>query len=916
MDRREFLGWDRPLLALVSEWLLVRREALASMLVVVPTAQSGRRLRERLAEAGGVLGPRVVTPAFFLEARRAAPAGPELVAWVEVLEAVADWKEFAGAFPRPPGEGEERGWAVALARSLAELRRHLQEAGMTIAMAAGRLKEGIEAERWSALAGLERRVERTLGGWGWRSKSVALADDRLVLPGDVEKVVVAGVCDPWPVVVRRWQELEVPVTILVGGPREAGVDEWGRPREEEWLEGEFSWPDGERGSVQLGADPRQQAELAKQTVARNGESSEEVALGSADEEVAGELVRVFGRSGWKVFDPGGAAGELGLARWFALWRRWLVEPHLRAVADLLGRSETGVLVRGRRAQKARTLTLVRDRWLAARSEDIRRLLEGDRIREREREGVEELAAGVEALEGWRERFLRESFVRGMATLVPILARTGERAAEEAETLLEFVDEVREVEKQVERDPIVWIEVMLASLPVRRRPPPAERMLDVLGWLELPFEPGRHLVLAGMNEGKVPARAGGEPWLGETARTALGLMTDAQRAARDAFLLHALVEARRDGGRVDLICGKTSAGGDVLLPSRLLLAASNEELPGRVELLFRSLEPPDAGLCWEADFQWRPPRLAGPERLSVTAFRDYLACPFRFYLKQVVRMQPCEVERGEWNARDFGTVIHDLLERWGRDEEARDYAKREPLEEWLNAELDGLVAEWFGARLPLAVAIQVEGMRQRLAWFAQMQACERAEGWMVKTVEREIACDLGGLRMTGKVDRIDRHEDGRWRVLDYKTGSIKSVEGEHRTQVTAATRLPQHMEGDERLLAVRSDGKGKETRLVWRNLQLPLYLAGLRRMGDDFGRKAEAGYFLLGSTQAGVGVACWEGFCGEDVASAERCAEAVAERVRAGVFWPPEGRSAYRDFDELAMGRKLEQTVAEPEDWRP
>jgi len=53
-----------------------------------------------------------------------------------------------------------------------------------------------------------------------------------------------------------------------------------------------------------------------------------------------------------------------------------------------------------------------------------------------------------------------------------------------------------------------------------------------------------------------------------------------------------------------------------------------------------------------------------------------------------------------------------------------------------------------------------------------------------------------------------------------------------------------------------------------------------------------------------------------VASAERCAEAVAERVRAGVFWPPEGRSAYRDFDELAMGRKLEQTVAEPEDWRP
>ncbi|NIP98485.1 MAG: PD-(D/E)XK nuclease family protein, partial [Akkermansiaceae bacterium] len=229
---------------------------------------------------------------------------------------------------------------------------------------------------------------------------------------------------------------------------------------------------------------------------------------------------------------------------------------------------------------------------------------------------------------------------------------------------------------------------------------------------------------------------------------------------------------------------------------------------------------------------------------------------------------------------------------------------------------GLLAGWFGTKIPLAVQIQAEAMRRRLAWFARVQACQRAEGWMVAGVERAIACELGGLHLTGKVDRIDRHEDGRWRVLDYKTGSINSVEGEHRTRVISSTRLPEHMADDDRLLAVVVDGKGKETTMWWRNLQLPLYLSGLRRMGVELGNEPEAGYFLIGSTEASVEVCCWEGFSGEDLASAERCGEAVVERVQAGVFWPPADRTAHGDYDELAMGRLLRKTVAQPEDWRP
>ena len=50
---RTLLDWSRPFSDVLGEWLWERRERLPGMLVIVPTAQSGRRLRQGLAERGG-----------------------------------------------------------------------------------------------------------------------------------------------------------------------------------------------------------------------------------------------------------------------------------------------------------------------------------------------------------------------------------------------------------------------------------------------------------------------------------------------------------------------------------------------------------------------------------------------------------------------------------------------------------------------------------------------------------------------------------------------------------------------------------------------------------------------------------------------------------------------------------------------
>lgn len=885
--QREFLGWDAPFLGRAVDRLWARRHELPATLVVVPTAQAGRRLRQALAERGGCLGPRVTTPGRLLAAAVAAPDAAEVAAWMGVLEGVDDWDRLAAAFPVAPGRGEPAGWALALAKSLAGLRRTLSDNGMTIGGAARVLAPTVEGERWRALAGLEAAVEETLGRLGVESRSrqfERLARDGLAGTG---AVVLAGICDLPPVLARALRDRNATCLIAAPDAEADAFDEWGRPRVEAWAERELAWP--ARGEVVLCADPRQQADNAVALVAKAGTPSDELALGSADEETAGELARAFTRAGWTAHHPG-ARTPAPAATWLAAWRAFVERPDAAAAIDLLGLPGAGVLVGGLRAQRVRALAAARDVWLARDRADLARAGE---LGPRDPGQLALARETLELLERRRGGFLGDGFAAAAARLLDQVDPGGGFAG--AREWLAAMDRVLAA---AGRPAGVWLELLADALDRDGPPPPDGRVVDVQGWLELLHEPGRHLVVCGMNEGKVPAPAAGETWLPDAARRLLGLATDAGRAARDAFLLRAMVEARRAGGRVDMLLGKAGAGGDALLPSRLLLAAGGAELARRVGLLFAGVAPPEAGLAWQCDWRWRPRAEAFGGRLSVTAFRDYLACPFRFYLKHVLGMVAAEPERVGWNARDFGTIAHTVLEAWGRDAEAREFSKVEALEAWLDAALERVVAARFGERVPLAVRIQADALRRRLAWFARVQACEAAAGWRVEAVEHKFEFALGGVTVVGKADRIDRHRDGRRRVLDYKTyARRRPVEGDHRVAVTPATVLPQHLEGVEAVLCPAANGKA----MRWTNLQVPLYSAGL-------GAIDELGYFILGASQGEVGIELWNGFHPADAGSALACAGWVAARIAAGAFWPPAGKVKYDDAAVLAMGRPLAEVV--------
>ena len=419
------------------------------------------------------------------------------------------------------------------------------------------------------------------------------------------------------------------------------------------------------------------------------------------------------------------------------------------------------------------------------------------------------------------------------------------------------------------------------------------VIDLEGWLELPWNSARLLIATGMNEGSVPDGHLSDVFLPDTLRKQLNLRCDADRLARDAYLMRGLIESRQEEGRVCFLVSKTGAARDPLKPSRLLFRCSDAELVQRARQLFG--DPADQQESYPPTISFRlqagPPadirteRLT-PSRLSVTTFRDYLKCPFRFYLKHILGMEELDDEKAEMDALDFGSLVHDVLGTMAQNNDTSRCEDHLKLSEFLCAEAENWATGRFGRPLPLQIRIQLDAARQRLRAAARVQASLVREGWQILDSEARIEAELAGMRISGRIDRIDRHiETGQVRILDYKTSDNPQKPDEAHFG-SVRDNIADYM---------LVDVNGKQKR--WTDLQLPLYRILLPR--EEFTEnRVELGYFNLPRATNSTGVVFWEDLNDNLVESARACAERIVEDIRNRRFWPPVERVQYDDFESL------------------
>jgi ATP-dependent helicase/nuclease subunit B len=911
--RRVFLGWDGPLLARTVAWLASGWDGasaldLRSSLLVVSTRQSGRRLRAALASHAAARGRAVLAPRVVLPEQVIDLAGGDLGARAGRPEVLgADRAGLTALLPvKPPVRDFE--WALSMAGSMLRLQEILGEGGLRFADVPARGGEDLrERDRWQQLAELEQGFDRVLAARNLVAPAAFARDaarQPRPPPEGTERLVFLAVPDPRPAslaIAEAWsQRIEVIAAVLAPDSLAERFDRWGRPDPDAWSGQPILLRDPE-SCLHVCASPRGLAARIASIAGGYGRRVGMLAVASADPELDEPIAGALAESGLTGFLPGGeplaahsvcgllyalmdAAFSDGWEGFVQVARRSEI---LAWLADRPGGVRPEALLEGIDALHAENLpVLVQDGIRHARGGPlaeqypglggslgkVRRLLRdlrdgpfpnawnavlGELFKGRSLESASaEGRAFREAAEAWRDASSAAALVPGLGT-------------REAVSLA--------------------MELLRTS---RHYPEKPDGAVEIDGWLELPFRDEPHLAIAGLHEGSVPSSVTGHAFLPEALRSALGLRTNEHRLARDAWQLSALAASRAQAGRLEILLSRTSAGGDPRSPSRLLFHCTDSDLPARVRQVFG--EPPPEGkfVAWQRAWKLRPPAPREFRKLSVTAFRDYLRCPFRFYLKHSLRMQAVDAGKRELDAFDFGRLVHSVLERLGRDEDWRESRDAERLAREFCGELDQLVADRFGKRHPLPLVIQIESARQRLRQAAGIQAAEREAGWVIRDTEWRFPAEglqLAGLAVSGTIDRIEQNErNGAWRVLDYKTSETGV---EPRLAHLAGGRRRDRPSVEEAEVDV--DGSA----FFWIDLQLPLYrwaLERVRGLGD-----VEIGYFNLPKGVASTTIAIWPEFQRSGLgASAIACGQAIAARILERRFGPPAEPGDLDPFESL------------------
>ena len=164
------------------------------------------------------------------------------------------------------------------------------------------------------------------------------------------------------------------------------------------------------------------------------------------------------------------------------------------------------------------------------------------------------------------------------------------------------------------------------------------------------------------------------------------------------------------------------------------------------------------------------RVRLPASHSASALEELARCPYRYFLRFVVRLDPPEEpeETLALSPAELGEIAHDILRRLGRDAAAGkgwgdvSAAARRSVDRFARENPTGL---------PGLFRIRCRGVERDVARLAAWERSRGADrpGWRVDRVEESFSLPAGPLHpaLRGRVDRIDRGPAGEAMVIDYK-----------------------------------------------------------------------------------------------------------------------------------------------------
>ena len=166
---------------------------------------------------------------------------------------------------------------------------------------------------------------------------------------------------------------------------------------------------------------------------------------------------------------------------------------------------------------------------------------------------------------------------------------------------------------------------------------------------------------------------------------------------------------------------------------------------------------------------KPPRDARPKRLSVTDIEHWLRDPYTIYAKYILRLAPLDAVDVPPGAAERGSLIHAAI---------GDFTKlfADGLPPDPEQELIALGEKHFATLddFPEVRAFWWPRFKRIARWFAEWERQRRQNiAAIAAEIRGEIPLNDGAFTLSGIADRVERNSDGRYVILDYKTGSART-----------------------------------------------------------------------------------------------------------------------------------------------
>jgi len=873
-----------------------RHADLARVVVVVPGSRARRRLLELLCEqaasAHAVLSPpRVVTPRLFcalvsqsVRETAAASEAEQLASWRQAVE--DERAVFDGFLVGQPDAGRHPWDFLGLARRLMQLHASLRGERLTMAVVADRVDSPAEHERWLGLASVERRYKALMTAHGLEDTYAAFEaamDDiaRGIRPvPDIAAVWSVGVVDAFGQYAAALDAVKDRLTVVTHGAAEWFDARGFLSRPGSALKATtLDLPDAALRFVDTPADQAREAlsVLASETAAtRRAQDAKaktttalaygDIVVGVPDADVIEPLVEAFSGAGVRTHSAAGVPfrqSELGML--CAALEDYLHPVSGKSLASLMAvvrHPLVAAACEAHQLQSGGTASLDDQLGLVTRfaAEHLVASVESPRAYARDSAGAasgqKTLAGLLDLLHGpavlgslegtasladWAGR-LTDAFGRLCTDTVP--APAGVSLAVHNEAIAVWCRTARAVSDSR----VPWAGVLTAHAALQQLAalcgaepivvPADAPSVELVGWLELALDDAPVVLVTGLNEGLVPESVTADMFLPDGLRRLLGMPDNERRLQRDRYLLRTLAV---QGRRTVLISGRRSAQNEPRKPSRLILDADTTTRAKRLKAFFTA-KADSAGQAMAAGAAGlKPPEPEAvppsklPRSISVTDFKKFLACPYKYYLERIGKIEEPDEPGSEIDAKGFGTLVHEGLRHYGRTLEREDNDKAVAA---VCAHVERFATGHYGSPLHPAVRLQLDAAKRRIEKAIEVMRNHR-HIWRVALTDSgepmieqaiELTVDVDGTPMIvkGKIDRIETNGT-EYRVLDFKTGDASvslSAKGGIKKKVPEAE--------------------------AWRDLQLPLYAWWARTTlcNDTW---PEVGYFLVGRSMAKIGV---------------------------------------------------------------